>query len=124
MYNDLITTIKQRMPNPHPSYKIPKGTTPNPNGRPKADWTIKGMIQEALERVDKEGITDKQYVYQKLVDMAKRGDIAAQKEMNNRLEGMPTQNNHHEGTVELKGMLKIEIDAETKTIQVADDSST
>ena len=106
------------------STKFKPGQSGNPKGRPEKEWTIKGMIEEALARVDKDGVSDKEYVYRKLVDMAKRGDIAAQKEMNNRLEGMPTQNNHHEGTVELKGMLKIEIDAETKTIQVADDSST
>lgn len=116
------------MSNPNIAQDSPKtfkpGQSGNPKGAPKKEWTIKGLIQEALERADKDGKTDKQYVYEKLVDMAKRGDMAAQKEMNNRLEGMPTQNNHHEGTVELKGMLKIEIDAETKTIQVADDSST
>ena len=60
-------------------------------GAPKKEWTIKGLIQEALERKDKQGVTDKQYVYEKLVDLAKSGDMAAQREMNNRLEGMPKQ---------------------------------
>jgi len=63
----------------------------NRKGPPRKAWTIKGLIQEALERTDKEGKTDKEYVYEKLVDMAKRGDIAAQKEINNRLEGMAKQ---------------------------------
>ena len=63
----------------------------NRKGAPKKEWTIKGLIQEALERKDKEGVTDKQYVYEKLVDMAKSGDMVAQKEMNNRLEGQSKQ---------------------------------
>jgi len=63
----------------------------NRKGAPKKAWTIKGLIKEALERKDKKGITDKQYVYEKLVDMAKSGDMVAQKEMNNRLEGQSKQ---------------------------------
>ena len=73
----------------NPANYFKPGESGNPKGRPKAEWTIKGLIQEALERKDKEGITDKQYVYEKLVDLAKNGDMAAQREMNSRLEGMP-----------------------------------
>lgn len=73
------------------STKFKPGQSGNVKGRPKKEWTIKGLIQEALERTDKKGITDKQYVYESLVDLAKGGDMAAQREMNNRLEGMAKQ---------------------------------
>lgn len=72
----------------------------NRKGAPKKEWTIKGMIQEALAREDKEGITDKQYVYEKLVELAKSGDMAAQREMNNRLEGMAKQSLDVKGKIE------------------------
>ena len=74
-------------------------------GAPKKEWTIKGLIQEALERTDKQGKTDKQYVYEKLVDMAKAGDITAQKEMNNRLEGMAKQSVDYKGELTIKPIL-------------------
>ena len=77
------------MPKVSTSYK--PGQSGNLKGAPKKEWTIKGLIKEALNRTDKEGKTDKQYVYEKLVDLAKNGDMAAQREMNNRLEGMPKQ---------------------------------
>ncbi len=86
----------------------------NRNGRPKAEWTIAGLIREALERTDKEGITDKQYVYQKLVDLAKNGDVAALKEINNRLEGQAVAKQE----VEIKKSLLLDDDSK---IQSADE---
>lgn len=75
----------------NPANYFKKGQSGNPKGRPKSEWTIKGLIQEALNRADDKGKTDKEYVYEKLVDLAKSGDMMAQKEMNNRLEGMAKQ---------------------------------
>lgn len=79
------------MPNPNPTYKIPKGTTPNPNGRPKRDWTVQGLIEEAMEEQDETGVPAKKIVYRKLVALAKKGDPTAIREINNRLDGMPKQ---------------------------------
>lgn len=81
------------MANPNPTYKIPKGTTPNPNGRPKREWTVAGLIEEAMEEEDATGVPAKKAIYQKLVALAKRGDIMAVKEINQRLDGMPVQKN-------------------------------
>jgi len=79
------------MSNPNPSYKIPKGTTPNPNGRPKREWTVAGLIEEAMEAEAETGVPYKKAVYTKLVEMARAGDIMAIKEVNQRLDGMPQQ---------------------------------
>lgn len=61
----------------------------NPNGRPKREWTVKGLIEEAMEEQDETGIPAKKAVYKKLVQLAKKGDVTAIKELNNRLDGMP-----------------------------------
>jgi len=67
------------------------GEVNNPNGRPKREWTVAGLIQDAMERQDETGVPYKKIVYDKLVDLAKSGDVVAIKEINNRLDGMPKQ---------------------------------
>jgi len=68
-----------------------KGQSGNPKGRPKRDWTVAGLIEEAMEAEDETGIPYKKAVYDKLVLLAKKGDVMAIKEINNRLDGMPKQ---------------------------------
>lgn len=68
-----------------------KGQTGNPNGRPPRDWTVAGLIEEAMEEQDETGVPAKKIIYKKLVALAKRGDILAMKEINQRLDGMPKQ---------------------------------
>ena len=68
-----------------------KGAAANPNGRPKREWTVAGLIEQAMEEVAETGIPYKKAVYTKLVRMARDGDIQAIKEVSNRLDGMPTQ---------------------------------
>lgn len=81
----------------------------NRKGRPKREWTVAGLIEEAMEQEDETGIPYKKIVYTKLVSMAKRGDIHAIKEINNRLDGMPQQKTDiTTGGKELKGLIKIE----------------
>ena len=67
------------------------GQSGNPNGRPKRDWTVAGLIEQAMEQEDETGVPYKKAVYEKLVKMAKDGDIQAVKEVNQRLDGMPKQ---------------------------------
>jgi len=77
------------MSNPDNYFK--PGESGNPNGRPKRDWTVQGLIEEAMEEQDQTGVPAKKAIYQKLVALAKRGDIQAVKEINQRLDGMPQQ---------------------------------
>lgn len=72
-----------------------KGVSGNPGGRPKREWTWGGLIAEEMEKVltAKDGTQDKvkNFVAKRLVKMAIEGDIAAQKEIMNRMDGMPQQ---------------------------------
>lgn len=77
------------MSNPDNYFK--PGQSGNPKGRPKRDWTVQSLIEEAMEESDESGIPAKKIIYQKLVNLAKRGDIQAVKEINQRLDGMPQQ---------------------------------
>ena len=79
------------MANPNPTYKIPKGTSGNPKGRPKRNWTVQGLIEEAMEEEKETGVPYKKVVYEKLVEKAAEGDMIAVKEVNQRLDGMPKQ---------------------------------
>ena len=78
------------------------GETLNPNGRPKRDWTVAGLIEQAMEEEDETGVPYKKAVYNKLVSLAKNGDVAAIKEVNNRLDGMPKQTLEHEGGLDIR----------------------
>jgi len=68
-----------------------KGQSGNPKGGIKKEWTMTGLIKDALEKQDEHGISAKVTIAEKLSAMAKRGDIIAIKEINNRIDGMPTQ---------------------------------
>lgn len=81
------------MPNPNPPTA---GFNENPqninrDGRPKREWTVAGLIEQAMEQEDETGVPYKKAVYDKLVLLAKNGDIQAVKEINQRLDGMPKQ---------------------------------
>ncbi len=92
------------MPNPNPVPFTKTGADANPNGRPKREWTVAGLIEDALENpieVDGKQVPTKKVVYDKLVELASKGDMLAIKEINNRLDGMPTQAIKHSG--EIKG---------------------
>lgn len=84
------------MGNPHPPVqkgRWQKGKSGNPLGRPKRGWTVKEMIENAMEEYTltgpDAGKQAKQIVYEALVKLGKKGDILAIKEINNRLDGMP-----------------------------------
>lgn len=76
--------IKTALPNYNPKNKFVKGDTKiNRKGRP-----LKG---EALSDILKSNPDDKIAIAEKLIALAKKGDMAAIKEYFNRTEGMPTQ---------------------------------
>lgn len=79
-----------------------KGSQANPNGRPKREWTVVGLIEQAMEEQSKTGVPYKKAVYDKLVKLAADGDIPAIKEINNRLDGMPKQSVEHEGGLDIR----------------------
>lgn len=84
---------KTNMSNPNPPTS---GLDKNPqninrNGRPKREWTMAGLIEEALEECDETGQPYKKVIARKLRELASKGDIVAIKEVNNRLDGMPQQ---------------------------------
>ncbi len=76
-------------PNPTPFKKT--GAAANPNGRPKKAWTMRGLIEQALEEEQETGVPKKLGIARKLAQLALEGDIVAIKEVNNRIDGMPQQ---------------------------------
>lgn len=77
------------------------GHTANPNGRPKKDWTWAGLLVEEAEKIDD---TDpektrkvKHAVVQAIVKKAAAGDVAAFKEIADRIDGKVPQGLEHTG---------------------------
>lgn len=68
-----------------------KGQSGNPNGRPAREWTVQSLIEEAMEEHDETGVPAKKIIIKKLMQLAKRGDMIATKEIFNRIDGMPQQ---------------------------------
>lgn len=67
-----------------------------------------------MEEQDETGVPYKKAVYNKLVSLAKKGDVMAIKEINNRLDGMPKQVNELTGKdgTELSGLINVNIQRE------------
>jgi len=63
----------------------------NRKGAPKKEWTMAGILKEALEEQDENGIPYKLTINRKLVTLAKAGDVVAIKEVNNRIDGQSQQ---------------------------------
>lgn len=69
-----------------------KGQSGNLNGRPKAEWTFSGLLQEVAEEIDdKSGLSFKKALARKLYTEAVKGNIVAIREIINRTEGLPRQ---------------------------------
>lgn len=77
--------------NPNVLTRFKPGNVANPKGRPKKEWTFSQLFREATEEQDKDGIPYKVKISKKLTEMASKGDIAAIKELTNRIEGLPKQ---------------------------------
>jgi ribosomal protein L17 len=75
--------------------KWQKGQSGNPGGRPKRKWTFAGLIEQELKKTLKTTkggkIKARKAVIGKLIMLAVDGDLAAIKEIMNRLDGMPKQ---------------------------------
>ena len=71
----------------------------NRKGQPKREWTWSGVLQTAVEKVDETGKTVKELVADSMVKEATRGNVVAQKELMNRMDGMPSQDIKQTGTV-------------------------
>lgn len=75
-------------PNPRPFQKT--GAEANPNGRPKKDWTWSGLLEQVANEIEpKSGKPFKELVTRRLWVEAVNGNLAAQKEIMNRMEGLP-----------------------------------
>lgn len=72
------------------------GTSGNPNGRPKRDWTWKDLLEEVAEEyaMSKHGTSRHQFkklVAKRLYTLAVGGNVHAIKDLMNRMDGMPQQ---------------------------------
>lgn len=76
-----------------------KGKSGNPNGAPKRSWTWAGVLQDAVEKSEEDGRTVKEIIAESLLTEAKKGNILAQKELMNRMDGQPTQSVEHSGEI-------------------------
>lgn len=77
-------------PNPIPFKKT--GADANPNGRPKREWTWSGLLEKVGEEIEeKSGKKFKDLVTKRLWVDAVNGSLGAQKEILNRMDGLPTQ---------------------------------
>lgn len=80
----------------------------NRKGAPKRDWTWSGLLEKYAEEFeDNQKVKDA--VVKKVFQLAKRGDMVAVKEIFNRMDGMPVQENKDKVEVTvLKGLVDVE----------------
>lgn len=68
------------------------GQSGNPGGRPKKEWTWAGLLERVAEETEvKSGQKFKDLVSKRMWVDAVNGSLGAQKEIMNRMEGMPNQ---------------------------------
>lgn len=76
------------------------GQSGNPNGAPKKSWTWSGLLEAVGEEIEtKSGKKFKDLVSKRLWIDAINGSLGAQKEIMNRMEGMPKQSTEHSGSI-------------------------
>lgn len=59
----------------------------NRNGRPPKGWTWNDLLEEAMDEKDETGVPAKKIIIKKLVGLAKKSDLAAIKEIIDRMDG-------------------------------------
>jgi hypothetical protein len=66
------------------------GQSGNPGGRPKKDWTWSGLLEQVANEIEpKSRKPFKELVTRRLWVEAANGNLGAQKEIMNRMEGLP-----------------------------------
>jgi hypothetical protein len=70
--------------------RFQKGESGNPAGRPPKDETFTAILYRKLDEVSQGGKTRKEYIIERLIDMAEKGELSAIKYLMDRLEGTPT----------------------------------
>ena len=74
------------------STQFKKGQSGNPGGRPKREWSWSGLLEKVGEEIEpKSGQKFKDLVTRRLWVDAVNGSLGAQKEILNRMDGMPKQ---------------------------------
>lgn len=71
-------------------YRWQKGQSGNPGGRPRQK-PISDAYKQALQFTDANGVTFAQLIAQAMLEKAMRGDVAATKEVTDRVEGSVRQ---------------------------------
>jgi len=79
------------------------GESGNPNGRPKSDITMEGVLNSKV---------DKGWAADLLIEMAQKGNFAALKYIYDRQCGMPRQAVDHSGTMDFRILLPGDADAD------------
>lgn len=70
--------------------RFQKGESGNPAGRPPKDETFTAILYRKLDEESHGGRTRKEYIIEKLLEMAEKGELPAIKYLMDRLEGTPT----------------------------------
>lgn len=80
----------------------------NKNGAPKKEWTMAGILHDALEEQDETGVPFKKIIIKKLRTLAMRGDLQAIKEVLDRIDGKSKESLEVQGQVGFTVILKRE----------------
>lgn len=67
--------------------RIKPGSILNPDGKPKGTKHMSTVLSQALELNNKDGLTNQEVIIQKVIDLAKEGNMKAIELVWNRVEG-------------------------------------
>ena len=82
-----ISEAKQSVDNRRSDGTFGPNNVANPQGRPKKNWTMTDLIEDALEEADETGEAYKKIITRKLRSLAVRGELPAIKEIIDRVDG-------------------------------------
>lgn len=80
-------TNEKQLEKQQPTHLWKPGQSGNPNGRPKRGNTMADLLRKCLEAEGKNKLTAKQEIIEKLLDLAKNGDMVAIKTILERIDG-------------------------------------
>ena len=90
--------------------RLKKGSTANPNGRPKKDTSITELVRKKAELEISPGKTYADAIAEKLLELAAAGDMTAIKYYADRTDGTPKQ------TQEINLAANVSIDTEFELV--------